>query len=117
MAWPGSRNPDGAGIALFGLGGRVNEVAPDATAFVHRDALFIFAAETTWADNDSPADGAAIFAAGRPNRAYQNFPDPDLADWRDAYYGGNYRRLVAVKHAYDPTAFFSYLQAVGRCPD
>jgi hypothetical protein len=127
LSWPGSRNPDGAGIALFGLGGRANEVPSDATAFVHRDALFIFAAEATWADNDSPADGTAnadwleqfydaVFAAERPDRAYQNFHDPDLVDWREAYYGGNYERLVTVKRTYDPTAFFSYPQAIGRCP-
>ncbi|MBD3003567.1 FAD-binding oxidoreductase [Streptomyces sp. 5-10] len=29
---------------------RINQVPPDATAFVHRNAVFILAAETSWAD-------------------------------------------------------------------
>jgi hypothetical protein len=73
-----------------------------------RNALFIQAMEATWADDDPPEFGAAnlewlngfydaIFAAGRPGGAYQNFPDPDLKDWRRSYYGDNYPRLVEVK--------------------
>lgn len=52
LAWPGSSNPDGAGFAMFGMGGQINAVAPTATAFVHRNAAFIYCAETTWADHD-----------------------------------------------------------------
>ncbi|WBB95880.1 FAD-binding oxidoreductase [Solwaraspora sp. WMMA2080] len=124
--WPGSRNPDGAGIALFCLGGQVNEVQPDATAFVHRDVTFIMAAEATWADDDPPEVAVAnelwlteffdeVFAGHPPAGAYQNFPDPHLADWRHAYYGGNYPRLVEVKRKYDPTGFFTYPQGIGSC--
>lgn len=124
LAWPGSNNPDGAGFAMFALGGRINEVPPQATAFVHRDDLFIFAAETSWADYDHPRVAAAnlawlerfydaIFDGAPPPRAYQNFPDPRLKDWREAYYGENYSRLVRVKHTYDPAGFFRYPQAIG----
>jgi hypothetical protein len=124
-AWPGSGNADGAGFAMFGMGGVINEVAPDATAFVHRDAAFIFAAETTWADHDSQGVVqanlawldefyAAIFPFGPPRHSYQNFPDPQLDDWRTAYYGQNYGRLVTVKHDYDPAGFFSYPQGIGN---
>lgn len=54
-------------------------------------------------------------AALRPyanGEAYQNYLDPDLADWRRAYYGGNYDRLVRVKAAYDPQSLFSPAQGV-----
>ena len=123
-AWPGSANPDGAGFAMFGMGGSINQIAPNATAFVHRNAAFILAAETTWADHDPhgvvKANLAwldefydAIFPFGPPHHSYQNFPDPQLDDWRTAYYGRNYERLVTVKGHYDPAAFFTYPQAIG----
>ena len=123
-AWPGSANPDGAGLAMFGLGGRINEIAPDATAFVHRRAAFVLAAETTWADRDPRSVVRAnlawlnefydtIFPCERPRHSYQNFPDPLLENWRTAYYGQNYHRLVRVKRDYDPAGFFTYPQAIG----
>ncbi|MFK4269544.1 FAD-binding oxidoreductase [Streptomyces milbemycinicus] len=124
LDWPGSGNPDGAGFAMFALGGEINQVPRRATAFVHRNGLFILAAETSWADYDSPEVAAAnlhwlhdfydaIFPEAPPEHSYQNFPDPKLRDWREAYYGVNYPRLVRVKRKYDPTGFFRYPQAIG----
>jgi FAD/FMN-containing dehydrogenase len=124
LEWPGSGNKDGAGIAMFALGGEVNRVPAEATAFVHRHALFILAAETCWADHDGPDIAAAnlrwldrfydeTFGGAPPEFSYQNFPDPTLRDWRRAYYGANYDRLVRVNQKYDPTGFFRYPQAIG----
>ncbi|WP_405679947.1 FAD-binding oxidoreductase [Streptomyces sp. NBC_00868] len=124
LDWPGSGNEDGAGFAMFALGGEINQVPPNATAFVHRDDLFVFAAETSWADYDLPSVAKAnlrwvqqfyddIFPGKAPEQAYQNFPDPTLKNWREAYYGTNYPRLVDVKRKYDPTGFFDYQQAIG----
>jgi FAD binding domain-containing protein/berberine-like enzyme len=121
--WPGSRNSDGAGIALFAMGGAVNRVPADATAYVHRDALFIMALESSWADDDT-ADRAqkcsdwldalytAVWTSSGPDHCYQNFPDPELTDWAQRYYGTNYAQLQAVKDKYDPAGFFSYAQGV-----
>jgi FAD/FMN-containing dehydrogenase len=121
--WPGSTNPDGAGIGMFAWGGQINRVAPDATAFVHRDTLFLASMDTGW-HNTEPADRIeeklrwldGFHAAMRPHlsaEVYQNFPDPDLEDWSSAYYGANYDRLVEVKRKYDPDNVFRYDQSIG----
>ena len=115
--------PGGSGgIAFDALGGAVNRVAPGATAFVHRDALFGAQYTTTW---PTAAPAAAVsrqhawqqsfWRSMRPyasGQAYQNYIDPDLAGWRQAYYGANYARLARVKAAYDPRRLFSFPQAV-----
>jgi len=110
------------GIAFDALGGAVNRVAAGATAFVHRNALFDAQYTTTW-----PA-GAAAAAVARQHawqqsfwqsmrpyasgQAYQNYIDPALASWRQAYYGANLARLTQVKAAYDPNRVFRFPQAI-----
>jgi FAD/FMN-containing dehydrogenase len=121
--WPGSHNGDGGGVGLFSWGGAINRVAPDATAFVHRDTLFLVSMDTAWTEDDSPAQVDAnldwlngLHSAMAPHvtgSAYQNFVDPELTDWREAYYGANYARLVEVKEKYDPDGVFSFAQAIG----
>jgi hypothetical protein len=44
--------------------------------------------------------------------AYQNYPDPDLKNWRTAYYGDAAPRLARLKGRYDPEGFFTYPQAL-----
>jgi FAD/FMN-containing dehydrogenase len=120
--WPGSRNADGAGIALFAWGGQVAKVAPGATAFVHRHPGFLMAYDTAWAASDprSVADANLDWLARlaediRPyvsRQAYQNFIDSTLKDWQSAYYAQNYDRLVTVKQKYDPDDVFSFKQGI-----
>ncbi|MEV6581004.1 FAD-binding oxidoreductase [Streptomyces sp. NPDC051582] len=121
--WPGSDNPDGCGLALYSWGGAINRVAPADTAFVHRDARFLVSMDTSWAGHDGPATVAAnlrwlaelgeTVAPYVGRGAYQNFIDPDLADWRAAYYGANYPRLVEIKKRVDPDGFFTFGQSIG----
>jgi hypothetical protein len=110
------------GIAFDALGGAVNRVAPGATAFVHRNALFQAQYTTTWPLGSSAAAVArqhawqqSFWQSMRPyasGQAYQNYIDPALPDWRQAYYGANYPRLAQIKAKYDPTRVFSFPQAV-----
>jgi FAD/FMN-containing dehydrogenase len=113
----------GAGsIAFDALGGAVNRVAPGATAFVHRNALFGAQYYTSWTWPGTAAGRASQLAwirsyhkAVHPNangQAYQNYPDPDLVNWQQAYYGANYPKLQTIKRIYDPRGLFKFPQAI-----
>ncbi|QBD77018.1 FAD-binding oxidoreductase [Ktedonosporobacter rubrisoli] len=114
--------PGGGGIGIDSLGGAINRVAPDATAFAHRNALFSIQYSTSW---DAAAPESVISAnhawltgtwqamrSYASGAAYQNYVDPDLADWQHAYYGPNLARLQRVKTSYDPGNFFHFGQSI-----
>ncbi|HEX6033779.1 MAG TPA: FAD-binding oxidoreductase, partial [Anaerolineales bacterium] len=92
-------------------GGAYNRVKPEATAFVHRDEMFQLKHAAT-VDLQAPASQKAdahrwvlrSWASVHPwgsGRVFQNFVDPELEGWMDAYYGTNAERLVRVKAQYD----------------
>jgi aclacinomycin oxidase len=121
---------------MFGLatyGGRVNVVAPDATASVHRGSILDMACTTGWLDPVDEAKNLAwvrafyrdLFADSGgvpvPGDAYDgtliNHPDTDLANpllntsgvpWYTLYYGANYPRLRRVKAEWDPNDQFRH---------
>ena len=112
----------GGGLAFDGYGGAINAVAADATAFVHRDALCQLQLSASWGAGASAsttdavaawlAQTAASLARFTNGEAYQNYIDPTLADWQQAYYGANLPRLQRVKLAYDPDDSFSFAQSI-----
>ncbi len=115
--------PGGAGgIAFDALGGTVNRVPPSATAFVHRNALFLAQYTTVWKSGAAGSGPArqqawlrAFHAAMGPyasGQAYQNYVDPYLTNWSQAYFGANYPRLQQVKAGYDPQRLFNFPQAI-----
>jgi len=110
------------GIGLDAFGGAINRVAPGATAFVHRNALFSAQYTANWRGSDPASIVAAnrtwlseTWQAMRPyasGAAYQNYIDPDLSNWQQAYYGANLPRLQKVKAAYDPGDLFHFGQSI-----
>ena len=103
-------------------GGAYNRVPADATAFVHRDPLYSLKHAVVV---DPAASTAAKQAAHRwatrswasvhrwgTGGVFPNFPDPDLDNWADAYYGSNHDRLLRVKARYDPGNVFRLHQSL-----
>jgi len=103
-------------------GGAYNRVPTDATAFPHRDALFIVQHLATVSPDAAASrrDAArgwlrrswALVHPWGTGGVYPNFPDPDLPDWTRAYHGDNYDRLLRAKARYDPDNFFHFHQSL-----
>jgi hypothetical protein len=112
----------GGGIVFDSYGGAIDELAPGDTAFVHRGAIACAQYSVTYASaNPAPAVVAAArewleqtqasfapYAQG----AYQNYIDPTLPDWAEAYYGTNLPRLREVKGVYDADDVFHFAQSI-----
>jgi FAD/FMN-containing dehydrogenase len=105
----------GATLILDAYGGAIGEVAPDATAFVHRDVRFsvqILSYTSIGTARDRVRRARGLIAPFGNGQAYQNYSDPDLAGARRAYYGSNYERLVDIKTAVDPADRFRPAQGI-----
>ena len=123
------------GFATYG--GRINTVAPDATASTQRDAILDIACNVGWLDPNEEANNLNwvrafyrdLFAdtGGVPvpgdayDGAFINHPDTDLADsalntsgvpWYTLYYKDNYPRLQRIKAQYDPRDVFRHLLSI-----
>ena len=106
-------------IEVLALGGAIRRVAPEATAFPHRDAAWLINLPATW--EDAASDRAEIdwvrrsFAALAPHLTggkYVNFMGEDEETDSGGAYGATLRRLRAVKRAYDPGNVFRLNQNV-----
>ncbi|GAA4061426.1 FAD-binding oxidoreductase [Nonomuraea soli] len=95
------------------IGGALNRVAPEATAFAHRDAEVMISTVLLGAPEDHPARLEAfeeLWAGLRPHvkGAYGNFiTHPDADDVAEVYPAATAERLAAVKRAHDPGGLFS----------
>jgi FAD/FMN-containing dehydrogenase len=106
-------------IFLGLLGGQVNRTAPDATAYPHRDAVYVMNVHTRWSD---AADdewcirwSRAFFADTAPYAAgsvYINFMTQEEGNRIADAYGGNYDRLKEIKGKYDPRNLFRQNQNI-----
>jgi FAD/FMN-containing dehydrogenase len=105
---------------LYPIDGAVRRVAADATPWGARDASWSMVIAGISSD---PKDAAALRTWGRAyweaihpfnlKGAYVNFMDADEADNRvEVSYGGNYKRLTAIKAKYDPNNLFRVNQNI-----
>jgi aclacinomycin oxidase len=127
----------GGMLGLASYGGRINTVAPDATAAAQRDSILDIACNTGWLDSRDEARNLAwarafyrdLFAESGgvpvPGEAYEgsliNHPDADLADpalntsgvpWHTLYYKQNYPRLQRIKTRWDPRNVFRHALSI-----
>jgi aclacinomycin oxidase len=127
----------GGMLGLATYGGRINTIAPDATASAQRGAILDIACTTGWIDPQEEAKNLAwvrafyreLFAESGgvpvPGDAYDgafiNHPDTDLADpslntsgvpWHTLYYQSNYPRLQRVKARWDPRNVFRHALSI-----
>ena len=112
----------GGGVVFDGYGGQINRTAASETAFVHRNAVACAQYSITYpaAPPGARATSAAsawldhlhhLFAPATLG-SYQNYIDPTLADWQEAYYGANLPRLRQVKQKHDPDGVFHFAQSI-----
>jgi FAD/FMN-containing dehydrogenase len=127
----------GGMLGLATYGGRVNTIAPDATASAQRNSILDIACTTGWIDPQEEAKNLAwvrafyrdLFAESGgvpvPSDAYDgafiNHPDTDLADpafntsgvpWHTLYYQANYPRLQRIKAQWDPRNVFRHALSI-----
>jgi hypothetical protein len=127
----------GGMLGLATYGGRINIVAPDATASAQRESILDMACTTGWLDPEAEAGNLSwvrafyrdLFAETGgvpvPGEAYDgafiNHPDTDLADpalntsgvpWQTLYYRANYPRLQQVKARWDPRNVFRHALSI-----
>jgi FAD/FMN-containing dehydrogenase len=107
-------------VVCDAYGGAMAKVAPEATAFAHRDGtLFCLQYGSVWASaGDTQGrlnEMRKFYASMRPyvsGAAYVNYCDTDLADWPTAYWGKNLARLKQIKSTFDPDNVFRHAQSV-----
>lgn len=120
QAWPETGGE--VDFRFFQMGGAVNDVDADATAFAHRDTRWLLVTGLTWSETDTQdridrsltwqkAFYQSVLPSGTGG-SYGNLLDPTLENWADAYYGAHLQRLSRIKQRMDPKGLFARPQSV-----
>lgn len=105
-------------LSVYGLGGKVKELAPYDTAFFYRESNYILLIETLF-DNNSVlevnqrwVEQNASYIYGITKGSYINFPYLQLPNYMMDYYGENMECLEMIKCSYDPHNLFNFPQSI-----
>ncbi|MBA3264608.1 MAG: FAD-binding oxidoreductase [Thermoleophilaceae bacterium] len=103
-------------VNTFHMGGAINDVDPEATAFAERSAPYMVSIDGMWSDSADDADNIAWvratwgdvskFGTGGVYLNFTGLADEAPTAGVDSAFGRNLRRLEEVKAAYDPDNFF-----------
>ncbi|HHU16803.1 MAG TPA: FAD-binding oxidoreductase [Clostridiales bacterium] len=105
-------------VSFSAGGGSVSLVPVNATAFVHRKALFLIQYQSYWAQAAKADENIQWVEQFRQSMlpytrgAYRNYCDSLIMDWPTAYFGENLTGLVSVKQKYDPENLFNFEQSI-----
>jgi len=104
---------------IYPINGAVHDVAPDATAFGHRDAKYAMVIAGMWPDptqNEANVrwvrDYYKALAPHAEEGGYINFAAGDDMNRVRANFGRNYDRLCEAKTKYDPENVFRHNQNI-----
>lgn len=108
-----------SGIVAEHFHGEVCRIAPDATAYPHREPGYNLVIAGQWLDTSEDDANIAwvreVFDALAPYRAdrvYVNYMGDDDSGRVGSAYGPNYDRLVALKRQWDPNNLFHLNQNI-----
>ncbi|CAF2130524.1 unnamed protein product [Brassica napus] len=129
------------GLVFNPYGGRMAEVAEDATPFPHRKKLFKIQYSVNWKESSAEIEKGYLnqakvlysfmtgYVSKNPRNAYLNYRDVDIGvndhgvnSYKEGkvygrkYFGKNFDRLVKVKTAVDPDNFFRNEQSIPTLP-
>nr|VDD49028.1 unnamed protein product [Brassica oleracea] len=129
------------GLVFNPYGGRMAEIAEDATPFPHRNMLFKIQYSVNWKESSPELEKGYLnqakvlhsfmtgFVSKNPRGAYLNYRDVDIGvndhgedSYKEGevygrmYFGKNFDRLVKIKTAVDPGNFFRNEQSIPTLP-
>lgn len=122
VAAPARDSVNNAQLWMLGwFGGKDIEVGRTDTAYVHRTAKNMVRPSPVWSTLKPELgdelrawtqDMIAIVEPHALNESYQNFPNREIPDWAEQYFGENLDRLVEVKTKWDPDNLFRSAQSI-----
>lgn len=110
-------------MCLEVYGGAINRYPKENSAFVHRDSAFSAFLDVFWLTEAERkpaekflADWCSWWMPVWNGGIYQNYPSPDVPNYRDNYWREAFPTLLAVKKKYDPLGVFTFPQAITPAP-